>query len=223
MSTPVGSSDHEAEQRSDATQIRDFATEGNPFGALGMFASLLLLSIALAMDATAVAAARGLAARRVSGRDVAKVALLFGGFQAAMPVAGYLAGDSLGARFAAIDHWIAFGLLVAIGLKMFRDGLRSRDEPVADRDPFAPRVLLLLAVATSIDALAAGVTLPVLGLPLLLSIAAIGVTTALLSTLGLLLGRRLGAALGARLPLVGGLLLIALGGKILIEHLTTGR
>jgi putative Mn2+ efflux pump MntP len=182
------------------------------------FPALLLLAVGLAMDATAVAACRGLAADRIRARDVLLVALLFGGFQAAMPLAGWLLGSSAGAAVEAWDHWIAFVLLAAIGGKMLLDARRDHeDTPVAA--PFAPRALLLLAVATSIDALAAGVALSMVDVALAPAVATIGVTTALLSGAAVLLGRRLGAAIGRRLDAFGGLVLIALGVKILVEHL----
>lgn len=187
------------------------------------FGAILLLSIGLAMDATAVAAARGLSARRILPRHVVLVALLFGGFQAFMPLVGWLVGSRIGPAVERYDHWIAFLLLGAIGAKMLRDahdgdeGERTRPE-----DLFRFGILLVLALATSIDALAVGVTLPMLGAPLLLSLATIGVTTAILSALGLLVGRRFGSQLGKRLDIAGGLVLIGLGTKILLQHLLAG-
>src|SRR5690606_15299371 len=180
--------------------------------------------VGLAMDATAAAAARGVAAGRVRWREVAAVALAFGGFQAAMPLLGWLAGDALGAGAAAWDHWIAFALLGGLGGKMLLDARRGgeAEEPGASGAPaLSLHVLLLLAVATSIDALAAGVTLPALGVPIAPALLSIGVTTAALSGAGVLLGSRLGGA-GSRLPALGGLVLVGLGVKILVEHLATG-
>jgi len=185
--------------------------------------TILTLSVGLAMDATAVSAARGCAAASLRVRDVLRVALFFGGFQALMPGIGWLLGDSMGSAVGAWDHWIAFGLLGAIGGKMLWEA-RGAAEPAAPAqgsgvDLFATRGLLLLAVATSIDALAAGITLPLLDAPLLFSLASIGVITAVLSALGLLVGRRFGSLLGRRLDAFGGLVLVALGTKILCEHL----
>jgi manganese efflux pump family protein len=187
------------------------------------FAAILLLSIGLAMDATAVAAARGLAARRVSAQHVLLVSLLFGGFQAFMPLVGWIVGAELGPTVDRYDHWIAFVLLGAIGGKMLFEAFRpgNADAPPAE-DLFRLDVLLVLALATSIDALAVGVTLPMLGAPMLMSLVTIGVTTALLSGAGLVLGGRFGAALGKRLDIAGGLVLIGLGTKILIQHLSAG-
>jgi manganese efflux pump family protein len=187
------------------------------------FGAILFLSIGLAMDATAVAAARGIAATRIRPQHVLLVAILFGGFQALMPLLGYVLGRELGPYIERFDHWIAFALLVAIGAKMLHESRAqgSADAP-SQRDVFRLEVLLVLAIATSIDALAAGITLPMLGAPLVLSLVTIGVTTALSSGAGLLVGRRFGASLGKRLDVVGGLVLIGLGTKILIQHLTAG-
>jgi putative Mn2+ efflux pump MntP len=172
------------------------------------------------MDATAVAAARGLAARAIRGRDVLLVALLFGGFQAAMPVAGWALGATLGPWIARWDHWIAFGLLVVLGGRMLVEATRGGDEAAgAAGDPFALRTLLVLAVATSIDAFAVGITLPLLDAPFVRSVVTIGVVTALLSAAGVLLGRRFGAHLGRRADALGGVVLIVLGVEILVSHL----
>lgn len=182
------------------------------------FVGILLLAVGLSMDAMAAAAARGAAAKVLAARNVVLVAALFGGFQGAMPLVGWALGHQFGALIAAWDHWVAFSLLAFIGGKMVWE---SRGPPEAVEATFAFKVLLLLAIATSIDALAAGLTLEVLDAPLLLSVVTIGLVTAALSALGLFLGRRFGALLGKRLDLVGGLLLIGLGTKILVEHLTS--
>jgi len=173
------------------------------------------------MDATAVAAARGLAVPRVLPRQVVLVALFFGGFQALMPLVGWLIGSRVGSLVQAWDHWIAFGLLGGIGGKMIWEA-RGRPDDDKDKDAgdlFGLKVMFILAIATSIDALAVGITLPMLGAPLALSLITIGVTTAVLSVAGLYAGRRFGALLGKRLDVIGGLVLIGLGTKILIEHL----
>jgi manganese efflux pump family protein len=185
------------------------------------FGSILLLAFGLSMDAAAVSAARGLAVPKILPRHVFSVALFFGGFQALMPLLGWLIGKQLGDLVQAWDHWLAFGLLGGIGGKMLWEAFSASDEREEAKaaDPFALRLMLVLAVATSIDALAVGVTLPVLRAPVLLSVVTIGVTTALLSILGLFAGRRFGELLGRRLDIAGGLVLIGLGVKILIEHL----
>jgi manganese efflux pump family protein len=182
------------------------------------FAAIVVLALGLAADATAVSAARGAAVERVQLRHAVLVAVWFGGFQAAMPLAGALVGDQLGELVQRWDHWIAFVLLGGIGGKMIWEARESK--PPDDR--FGARVMLALAIATSIDALAAGVTLPVLHAPLALAIATIGVLTALASVAGLYAGRRFGTLLGKRLDVIGGLALIGLGTKILVEHLIAG-
>jgi putative Mn2+ efflux pump MntP len=192
----------------------------SPPGAPMSFGSILVLALGLAMDAMAVAAARGLAAPRVRLRHVLLVAGFFGGFQALMPLLGWFAGSRLGPFVQAWDHWIAFVLLGAIGGKMIWEARGERDAlKSSEQDLFGIKVLFVLAVATSIDALAAGLTLPMLNAPLLLSLVTIGITAAVLSALGLFAGRRFGAVLGRRLDVAGGVVLIGLGVKILVEHL----
>lgn len=186
------------------------------------FSAILLLAIGLSMDAAAVSATRGLSLRRVTPRHLLLVAVFFGGFQALMPLLGWFLGTRVGPFIEAWDHWLVFALLGAIGGKMLWEASRLRPEADADDgsiDPFAWRVMLALAVATSIDAFAVGITLPLLDAPFLLCLATIGVTTAVLSMIGLLAGRRFGALLGKRLDVAGGLILIGLGIKLLIEHL----
>lgn len=184
-------------------------------------ASILLLAFGLSMDAMAVSAARGLSVRKIRARHVALVAGFFGGFQALMPLIGYLLGAGVGKRIAAWDHWVILLLLGGIGGKMLWEAFHPDvEEAPNEADAFGLKVMLLLAIATSIDALAAGFALPLMGAPLGLSLAAIGVTTAVLSGLGLFAGHRFGAALGSRLDAVGGLVLIGIGIKTLIEHLT---
>ncbi|WP_437288724.1 manganese efflux pump MntP [Sorangium sp. So ce406] len=185
------------------------------------FGAILLLALGLAMDATAVSAARGLAVPVIRARHVALVAGFFGGFQALMPLIGWLLGARVGPLVQAWDHWIAFGLLGAIGGKMLWEARANADDDEDDtpKDLFALKVMFVLAIATSIDALAIGFTLPMLNAPLALSLVTIGITTAVLSAIGLYAGRRFGAMLGKRLDAAGGVVLIGLGVKILIEHL----
>ncbi len=182
--------------------------------------TIVLLAVGLAMDATAVAAARGLAAKQILLRHVLLISIAFGGFQALMPAVGWAVGARIGPALAAWDHWIAFVLLCGIGGKMLWEARYGEDEEhTHDDELFRVSVVLLLAVATSVDALAAGISLPMLGAPFVSTIAIIGVTTALLSALGLFVGRRFGEKIGARLDALGGLVLIGIGCKILIEHL----
>lgn len=185
------------------------------------FPQVFALAIGLSMDATAVAAARGITTSEVRAKHVAIVAIAFGGAQAAMPLLGYGLGAALGPLMSRYGHWLAFVLLVGIGAKMLWEARKTDDDaPNDDKkgDPWGFRVMAGLAVATSIDAFAAGVTLPLLDAPLVVSIVTIGVTTAVLSGVGLLVGRRLGAIFGKRLEVVGGLVLVALAVKVLVDH-----
>jgi len=183
--------------------------------------NVLLLAFGLSMDATAVAAARGLSVKRVGVRHVALVAGLFGGFQALMPLLGWSLGQHMGKWVEAWDHWLIFALLGGIGGKMLWEAFHQEPQaPLPEAEAFGLKVLLLLAIATSIDAFAAGVALPMMNAPLGFSLMAIGLTTASLSALGLVIGQRFGAALGSRLDALGGVVLIGLGIKTLIEHLS---
>jgi manganese efflux pump family protein len=185
--------------------------------------AIMLLAFGLSMDAMAVAAARGLLVRQIRFRHVALVAGFFGGFQALMPLFGWLLGKRVGHAIRAWDHWVIFALLGGIGGKMLWESCHVEEQKtLSEADAFGLRVMLLLAIATSIDALAAGFALPLMGAPLGLSLAAIGLTTATLSALGLFAGHRFGAALGSRLDALGGIVLIGLGAKTLVEHLSAG-
>jgi putative Mn2+ efflux pump MntP len=137
-----------------------------------------------------------------------------------MPMLGWLVGSRIGAKAQSFSPWIAFVLLGGLGSKMIFDAWRGdKVSQTAEPDPFAMKVMFTLAVATSLDALAVGFTLPLLNAPFALSVLTIGLTTAVLSTLGLFAGRRFGALLGGRLDTFGGLVLLGLGVKILVQHL----
>jgi putative Mn2+ efflux pump MntP len=185
--------------------------------------SALVLALALAADATAVAAVRGLLAGQVRVRDALLVGGLFGGFQGAMAALGWLAGAGLGRWVGEYDHWIAFTLLAALGGKVLWEACRGDDAEDAGAEererPFALGGLLVMAVATSIDALAAGVTLPLLPTAPVVSLALIAGVTFVASVVAVELGRRLGHRFRAGVELVGGLALIGLGVKVLVEHL----
>jgi manganese efflux pump family protein len=183
---------------------------------------LLLLSLGLAMDATAVAISTGFAAGRVKPRDALKLALMFGGFQGAMPAIGAFASARVAGFVTAWADWIASGVLVAIGGHMIYEALASKDEAreQAKSDRFGWRVLAALAVATSIDALAAGTALPLLGMAVGPAVVMIGAVTFALSLGGVYLGRRFGERLGHKLDIVGGLTLIAIAGRIVIGRLS---
>ena len=191
-----------------------------------MIASLVLLAIGLAADAFAVAIGQGAAARARVWQTALAVSLAFGVAQAVAPLLGWSLGVTFAGLIEAWDHWIAFALLALIGAKMIWEGNRS-DPPGEASDPGKERVatgwtLLGLAVATSIDAAAAGITLPTLGAPILLSIAVIGLVTFALSFAGVWIGRTGTRALGSNAEIIGGLILIVIGAKVLIDHRAFG-
>lgn len=171
------------------------------------------------MDAFAVAIATGIVLGEVSGRQLFRLSWHFGLFQFLMPVVGWLAGVTVAERLSAWDHWLAFGLLLFIGGKMIRSGIRGGDADAGTRDPTRGVSLVLLSVATSIDALAVGLSLGVLGVRIWYPAAVIGVVTCGLTAAGMRMGRVLGKAVGNRMEVAGGLVLVAIGVKILVEHL----
>lgn len=180
---------------------------------------IFLLAVGVSMDAFAVSIGKGLSVRKVSWCEVLSVALWFGGFQALMPVAGYFLGVSFAGVVEKVDHWIAFGLLLLIGGDMIRGALKEGEEHEHADSSFAFKNMLLLAIATSIDALAVGVSMAFLEAPLWSSVSLIGVTTAAFSAVGLLIGKRVGCRFHQGAELLGGLILVAIGFKILLEHL----
>lgn len=182
------------------------------------FWEIFLLAVGVSMDAFAVSIGKGLSAKRASWREALTVGLWFGGFQALMPVIGYYLGISFADLVTKVDHWIAFGLLLMIGGNMIRDALKGEDGKPVDSS-FAFRTMLLLAVATSIDALAVGISFAFLGTDLWRSILIIGLTTFVFSAVGLLIGKKVGGRFHAGAQILGGVILIAIGVKILVEHL----
>jgi putative Mn2+ efflux pump MntP len=180
---------------------------------------ILFMAVGLSMDAFAVSIVTGSVYRELDIRRALRMASFFGGFQAVMPIIGYLAGQSLTDYIAVYDHWIAFGLLLFVGGKMIYESLKI--EPAAKNlDPSNLRVLLTLSVATSIDALAIGVTLSILTTGIVMAAAIIGLVTFTLSYAGILIGKRFGHFFESKIEILGGLILIAIGVKILIQHLT---
>lgn len=181
--------------------------------------TLLAIAVGLAMDAFAVAIGAGLQLCQVTKRQTFRLAWHFGLFQAFMPVLGWLAGLTLVEYIEPVDHWIAFALLAFIGGKMIYEALK--DEGETDRcDPTKGWTLVMLSVATSIDALAVGLSLAVLGVDIWYPAIVIGIVAGVLTIVGLQLGTRFGALLGRRMEIAGGIILIGIGVKILIEHLT---
>ncbi len=177
---------------------------------------LFLIAVGLSMDAFAVSICKGLSVKRLRPRHAVLVGLYFGGFQFLMPVLGWLLGYRFERFITSVDHWIAFILLALIGAGMIRE---SRDEAEELNDDFGPKTMLTLAVATSIDALAVGITFAFLEVHILPTSALIGVTTFCLSGAGVYIGHLFGARYRSRAELAGGIILILIGGKILLEHL----
>ena len=176
---------------------------------------LILIAVGLSMDAFAVSVCKGLSLKELKPRHAALVGLYFGGFQALMPVIGWLLGRQFESLIKNIDHWIAFVLLTAIGVGMIREAKKAEELD----DDLGFRTMLLLAIATSIDALAVGITFAFLSVRILPAAGLIGLTTFLLSALGVYIGHVFGLKYKAKAELAGGVILIFIGLKILLEHM----
>ena len=178
---------------------------------------LYILAVGLSMDAFAVSVCKGLSMQKMNWRHALVIGLYFGGFQAGMPLIGYLLGMGFQSRIEAVDHWIAFLLLGFIGINMIRE---SRDTDEEHVDPsIGFRTMVVLAVATSIDALAVGVTFAFLQVAILPAVCFIGVVTFFLSAVGVKIGNVFGTRYKSRAELTGGIILVLMGIKILAEHL----
>lgn len=187
-----------------------------------MFIELFLLGIGLAMDAFAVSVCKGLGMRRLNKKQTLIIGLYFGGFQALMPLIGWLLGSQFQKYITSIDHWIAFILLGFIGGKMMIETIRewNEEETVDVIDaPLDHKNMLVLAVATSIDALAVGITFAFLDTPIIEAITIIGITTMIISIIGVVVGNFFGSRYKSKAEFIGGLILVLLGLKILLEHL----
>jgi putative Mn2+ efflux pump MntP len=180
-----------------------------------MSISLFLLAIGLAADAFAVSLCQGAAATVKPWRAAIVVGLAFGIAQAVAPLIGWTLGLAFAGLIESFDHWVAFVLLAGIGAKMIWEGNQPKGEEPKQAGGWQ---LMVLAVATSIDAAAAGITLPTLGAPILISIAVIGLVTFALSFAGVWIGRAGSRALGSNAEIIGGLILIVIGAKVLIDH-----
>ena len=187
-----------------------------------MFIELFLLGIGLAMDAFAVSVCKGLGMRRLNKKQTLIIGLYFGGFQALMPLIGWLLGSQFQKYITSIDHWIAFILLSFIGGKMMIEAIRewNEEETVDVMDaPLDHKNMLVLAVATSIDALAVDITFAFLDTPIIEAITIIGITTMVISIIGVVVGNFFGSRYKSKAEFIGGLILVLLGLKILLEHL----
>ena len=178
---------------------------------------LILISIGLGMDAFAVSVCKGLSMSKMNWKKAGIIALYFGGFQAIMPMIGYFLGSSFENIVTNIDHWIAFILLGIIGANMIKESFSKDSENCNDDTSF--KTMIVLAIATSIDALAVGITFAFLRVNLVLAISLIGIITFALSIIGVKIGNRFGDRYERNAELVGGCILVLLGIKILLEHL----
>lgn len=183
------------------------------------FTELLLIAVGLSMDAFAVSICKGLKMRKINYGYACIIGLFFGGFQALMPVIGWALGKQFSSYIESIDHWIAFILLLFIGGKMALEAIREKDGEEDDGKEFSLDIkeLLMLAVATSIDALAVGVTFAFLKVSVVPAVSLIGVTTFVFSFFGVAIGNRFGAKYKNKAELAGGIVLILIGAKILLE------
>ncbi len=180
-------------------------------------AELLIIGVGLSMDAFAIAICKGLGMKKLNLKQGVVIALFFGGFQALMPFIGWLLGKQFETYIVSIDHWIAFVLLAFIGGKMIWDAVKGDDETA--QSGFAIKELFLLAIATSIDALAVGITFAFLGVEIVSSAVIIGVTTFIISFGGVFIGHKFGSRFEKKAAVAGGVMLILIGLKILLEHL----
>ena len=178
---------------------------------------IILIAIGLAMDAFAVSICKGLSMKKMSWKKALIVGLYFGIFQGLMPVIGYLLGTSFEGLVTKIDHWIAFGLLVFIGANMLKEAFGNDSENCNDNVDF--KTMIVLAIATSIDALAVGITFAFLQTNILLAALAIGIITFAICVIGVKIGNKFGDKYERNAEMVGGLILILIGIKILLEHL----
>ena len=179
---------------------------------------LFVIAVGLSMDAFAVSICKGLSVRKLRSRHAFSTAIWFGGVQALMPLIGYFVGISFADFVTNVDHWIAFVLLALIGSNMVKES-REQDEDAEVCPDFSFRKMLALAVATSIDSLAVGVTFAFLKINIWTAALVIGVTTAAISGAGLKVGNIFGSRYKSKAELVGGIILIAMGARILVEHL----
>ncbi len=177
---------------------------------------IFLIGVGLAMDAFAVAVCKGLKMKKINIKQMSIIALFFGGFQAIMPLLGWLLGSSFKRYFESFGHWIAFGLLFIIGGKMIYDTFCCGEE---EKNSFDIKELFVMAIATSIDAFAVGVSFALFKINILSAVSVIGITTFVISALGVLIGCRFGEIFKNKATLLGGIILILIGFKILLEGL----
>ena len=185
--------------------------------------TIIVIAVGLAMDAFAVSVAAGAAEKKLHIRHAMRMAIFFGAFQAIMPLIGWFAGESFKDSIAAYDHWIAFGLLTLVGGKMIYESFKLKGDDEDTPDPSSIIVVLTLAVATSIDALAVGVTLSLVTDSILFAVLIIGIITFVLSLAGIRIGMKVGHFFENKIEIFGGIILLLIGVKILIEHLVASK
>ena len=185
--------------------------------------TIIVIAVGLAMDAFAVSVAAGAAERKLHIRHAMRMAVFFGAFQAIMPLIGWLAGERFKDSIAAYDHWVAFGLLALVGGKMIFESFKLKKAKDPAVDPSSILVVLTLAVATSIDALAVGVTLSLVTDSILFAVLMIGIITFALSLAGIRIGMKVGHFFENKIEIFGGIILLLIGIKILLEHLIAGK
>lgn len=178
---------------------------------------ILLIGIGLAMDAFAVSICKGLSMKKMNWKNAVIIALYFGVFQALMPLIGYFLGMTFESIVTTFDHWVAFALLTLIGGGMIKESFDDEDDKKNDRVDF--KTMVVLAIATSIDALAVGITFAFFDVNIVLAVSIIGIITFIISVLGVKIGNRFGDKYQNKAQLMGGIILVLLGFKILLEHL----
>ena len=178
---------------------------------------ILLIGIGLAMDAFAVSICKGLSMKKMNWKNVVIIALYFGVFQALMPLIGYFLGMTFESIVTTFDHWVAFALLTLIGGGMIKESFDDEDDKKNDKVDF--KTMVVLAIATSIDALAIGITFAFFDVNIVLAVSIIGIITFIISVLGVKIGNRFGDKYQNKAQLMGGIILVLLGFKILLEHL----
>ena len=180
--------------------------------------TILLIAVGLSFDTFAVSVSSGLTIPHIRFLQAVKIAFTLAFFQSLMPLIGWILGNQVSGLIANYDHWVAFGLLSVLGLKMAYESLK-KDKENSSFNPLKPLVLLGMAVATSIDALVVGVSFALIDINIYWSIFVIGVVTFLVSMVGMLFGKKVGGKLGQQMEIIGGVILIGIGIKILLEHL----
>lgn len=180
---------------------------------------MLLIGVGLSMDAFAASVCKGLQQARINWKQAFVTALFFGAFQAVMPIIGWFLGSSFARLIEPFDHWVAFVLLALVGCKMLWDAFHDDECESCKDDTFSIRELIMLSIATSIDALVIGVSFAMTGINIWLAVVVIGITTFVLSLFGFVIGNRFGARYEKAATILGGAALIVLGIKVVVEHL----